>query len=316
MKERGFTLLELLIAMAITIFVMAAGYSFFTNSFNFSVVHSRKTGMQRETRVAIDILSREVRSAGFGLLDPLTGESHATTAGLSSITPSNNADADPEGVASRLDRITLRGGYQMIGTLTCAAPPCANLVAAEGATTILVAPLAGTNPASPSIVNETITLDGFYTGVVSAVAGPNGNGAYTLTLSTPLNRGYSASNSVMMMQQVIYQVMMNGTEPALFRTVNTVTPGAAQLIASGVEDLQFAYLMNDGTISNNPAGAATLIRAVRISMLARQQDTSRTATISARPALEDHAAGTSADRYHRRWVTKVVEVRNHGVLYE
>ena len=59
----------------------------------------------------------------------------------------------------------------MIGTLTCAAPPCANPVAAEGATTILVAPLAGTNPASPSIVNETITLDGFYTGVVSAVAG-------------------------------------------------------------------------------------------------------------------------------------------------
>lgn len=310
MKERGFTLLELLIAMAITIFVMAAGYSFFTNSFNFSVVHSRKTGMQRETRVAIDILSREVRSAGFGLLDPLTGESHTTTAGLSSITPSNNADADPEGVASRLDRITLWGGYQFVGTLTCSPSPCTNPVAAEGSDTIFVTPLPGTDPAAAD--GGTITLDGFYTGVVDSVAGPNANGSYTFTLSTPLNRDYTSSNSVMLLQQVAYQVQMNGTEPALFRTVNG---GTAQLIASGVEDLQFAYLMNDGTISNSPAGAATLIRAVRISMLARQQDTSGTATISARPALEDHAAGTAADRYHRRWVTKVVEVRNHGVLY-
>ncbi|MCG3110798.1 MAG: PilW family protein [Candidatus Manganitrophus sp. SB1] len=311
MKERGFTLLELLIAMAITIFVMAAGYSFFTNSFNFSVVHSRKTGMQRETRVAIDILSREVRIAGFGLLDPLTGESHATTAGLSSITPSNNADADPEGVASRLDRITLWGGYQFVGTLTCETPPCTNPVAAEGAAEIWVTPLAGTNPTSPTINGGTITLDGFYTGVVNAVT-DEANGSYRLGLATPLNRDYTSSNSVMLLQQVAYRVQMNGTEPALFRTVNG---GAAQLIASGVEDLQFAYLMNNGTIVDNPAGAATLIRAVRISMLARQQDTSATATISARPALEDHAAGTAADRYHRRWVTKVVEVRNHGVLY-
>lgn len=313
MKEKGFTLLELLIAMAITIFVMAGGYSFFTNSFNFSVVHSRKTGMQRETRAAIDILSREVRSAGFGLLDPLTGESHAAVAGLSSITPSNNVDADPDGVASRLDRITLWGGYQFVGTLTCLTPPCANPVAAQGAVTIYVTPLAGTNPTNPTIVNGTITLDGFYTGIVSAVAGPDANGAYALTLNAALNRDYSSSNSVMLLQQVAYQVQMNGAEPALFRTVNG---GTAQLIASGVEDLQFAYLMNDGTVSNNPAGAATLIRAVRISMLARQQDTSGTATISTRPALEDHAAGTTADRYHRRLTTKVVEVRNHGVLYE
>lgn len=315
MNERGFTLLELLIAMAITVIVLAAGYSFFNNSFNFSVVHSRNTEMQRETRSAIDILSREVRNAGFGILDPFGDTNLAAVAGLSSITPSNNADPDPSGAANKIDRITLRGGYQMIGTLTCAVPPCANLVTAEGDITILVAPLAGTNPTSPSIVNETITLDGFYTGVVSAVAGPNGNGAYTLMLSTPLNRAYSASNSVVMMQQVIYQVMMNGTEPALFRTVNTVTPGAVQLIASGVEDLQLAYLMNDGTISNNPAGAATNIRAVRISMLARQRDTNAAAAISARPSMEDHTAAASADRYHRRLTTRVVEVRNHGLRF-
>lgn len=314
MSQKGFTLLELLIAMAITVFVMAAGYSFFTNSFNFSIVHGRNTEMQRETRSAMDILSREVRTAGFGVLDPLTtGANHASVSGLSTITPANNVDPDPSGTANKLDRITLWGAYQQVGMLTCQTPPCTEPVAASGATRIWVTPLAGTNPANPTIVNRIITLDGFYTGTVTAVGGPNANGAYSLDLNSALAKSFSSSNSVILLEQITYQVQLNGSEPALYRTVNG---GTAQLIASGVEDLQFAYLMNDGTVSNSPAGSPTLIRAVRISMLARQKDTTATAKISSRPTLEDHAGTATLDRYHRRLITKVVEVRNHGLIYQ
>lgn len=318
MNAKGFTLLELLIATVIAVVISAAGYTFFTNTFNFSVVHSRNIEMQRETRIAIDLMSREIRTAGFGVRNPLaSNEIHPAATLNPIITAGNNVDPDPSGVASQLDRIALWGGFQQIGTLTCAVPPCANPVAAEGANQILVQPTAGTDPTNPTVVGATVTLEGFYVGTVAAIAGPNGNGAYTLTLGSPLNRDYSQNNSVLRLQQIVYSVAVPGgeTEPVLFRSDDGVLPG--QRVASGIEDLQFAYLLSNGTAVNDPGAVAATsipsIRAIRIGMLARGQDPSQNAnSVSTRPALEDHAAGGAADRFHRRLIRKVAEVRNLG----
>lgn len=318
MNAKGFTLLELLIATVIAVVISAAGYTFFTNTFNFSVVHSRNIEMQRETRIAIDLISREIRTAGFGVRNPLaSNEVHPAATASPIITAGNNVDPDPSGVASQLDRIALWGGFQQIGTLTCAAPPCTNPVAAEGANQVLVQPTAGTDPTNPTVVGATITLEGFYVGTVAAIAGPNGNGAYTLTLGSPLNRDYSQNNSVLRLQQIVYSVAVPGgeTEPVLFRSDDGVLPG--QRVASGIEDLQFAYLLSNGTVVNNPGAVAATsipsIRAIRIGMLARAQDPSQNAnSVSTRPALEDHAAGGGGDRFHRRLIRKVAEVRNLG----
>lgn len=316
MNAKGFTLLELLIAAVISIVVSAAGYTFFTNSFNFSVVHSRNMEMQRETRIAIDLMGREIRNAGFGVRNPLaSNEVHPGGTAFPIITTSNNTDPDPSGVANQLDRIALWGGFQQIGTLTCAVTPCANPVAVEGATQILVQPAAGTNPTNPTVAGATITLEGFYAGTVAAIAGPNANGAYTLTLGSPLNRDYSQNNSVLRLQQIVYSVAVptGETEPVLFRSDDGVLPG--QRVASGIEDLQFAYLLNNGTVVQNPGTAAVTaippIRAVRVGMLARAQSPTGN-SVSTRPALEDHAAGTAADKFYRRLIRKVSEVRNLG----
>lgn len=321
MNAKGFTLLELLVATVIAIVISAAGFTFFTNTFNFSVVHSRNIEMQRETRGALDLMSREIRTAGFGVRNPLaSNEIHPAATLNPIITAGNNVDPDPSGVASQLDRISLWGGFQQIGTLTCAAPPCANPVAAQGANQVLVRPTAGTNPTNPMVVGATVTLEGFYVGRVTAVAGPSGTAPdiyYTLTLDTLLNRDYSQNNSVLQLQQIVYSVAVpvGETEPVLFRSDDGVLPG--QRVASGIEDLQFAYLLSNGTAVDNPGAVAATsipsIRAVRIGMLARGQDPSQGAnSVSTRPALEDHAAGGVADRYHRRLIRKVSEVRNLG----
>ncbi|MBI1824496.1 MAG: prepilin-type N-terminal cleavage/methylation domain-containing protein, partial [Nitrospirae bacterium] len=207
--EKGFTLLEVLVSMGITLVVTAAGYTFFNNTFNFSILHSRTAEMQRETRVAIDIMSREIRNAGFGIVEPLTGIIQGT---VSPIQASNNVDPTPSGTANKLDRITLVEGYETIGTL--------NAAATLGATTLTMVPSTGVNPTSPSIVGSTITLEGFYTGVVTAVAG--GPAVYTLTLSTGLNRAYTTSNSVMIVRTITYRVAVpaGSTEPVLYRNAN------------------------------------------------------------------------------------------------
>jgi len=288
--------------MAVTTIVGMAGYGFFNNSLNFTVTHSRNSEMQRETRTAIDMMVREIRSAGYGVLEPLSGGTHAAAATFPTIIPSNNVDPDPDGVANQLDRIAISGGFQMIGTLSVSA--------AGGSNTIVVTPLAGTNPTNPTLVGRTITLNGFFTAAVSEVTGPDGSGNYTLTLNASLERTYSRSNTVAALQQITYSVAPSGSESALWRNDGAFN----QVIASGIEDFQVAYLLADGTVVDNPTGnPSSPIRGVRVSLLARGADQSAAATISTRPAIEDHAAGTTPDNYHRRQITRVVEIRNLGL---
>ncbi len=299
MNQKGFTLLEMMIAMAITLMVGTAGYTFFINAFNFSIIQSENTEMQRETRIGIDMMVREIRNAGFGVIEPLTGGTHTSAAAFAIFTPGNNADPDPSGVANKIDRISVSGGFQLVGTLTVSA--------LEGATTITVTPLTGTDPSNPTIDGKTVTLDGFHTADVTSVVA-DGLGNYILTLDSPLNRNYTTSTSVTILQTITYSVAPFGSEPALWRNDGTYN----QVVASNIEDLQFAYLLSDGTVVDNPLGVISPVRAVRVSLLARGKDPEGSSAISTRPAIEDHVAGTSADDYHRRLITRVVEIRNLG----
>lgn len=303
MNEKGFTLPELLIGMGITLVITAAGYTFFNNTFNFSMLHSRTAGMQQESRVALDIMSREIRNAGFGIVDPLTGLIQGTASPVQAF---NNVDDDPSGVASKLDRITIIEGLETIGSLSAEA--------LKDATTFTLTASPGVS-LGPSLVGNMITIEGFYTGTVQSVAG---TGPYTITVTPRLDRKYTMLNAVLLIRTITYRVAVPtpGAEPVLYR--NAGDGNGDQVIASGIEDLQFAYLLNDGTETNAPAAVAPptvpAIRAVRISLLARSRDpNASSARISTRPALEDHGAGASADGYHRRLFTKVVEVRNLGL---
>src|SRR5581483_3567639 len=301
---KGFTLVELMVAIAITGIVTAAGFTFFNNTFNFSVLHKRTIDMQRETRIGIDILSRDIRLAGFGMIDPMVGTFQSA---VPIIQAGNNVDPDPAGNAGKLDRITLVGGYQGVGTLSAAA--------SSGAGQISINFFAGVSPASLS--GQTITLEGFYYGTATQVGATN-----NFNISPPLNRNYSTLNTVVAIQRVTYRVAIPAgeTEPALYRDVDLNNDGVvdqSDIVASGIEDLQFAYLLTDGTEVNSPPAitlprTGTQISAVRVSLLVRGKDPKTTARPSTRPALEDHAAGTVADQYHRKVMTKVVEVRNLG----
>jgi prepilin-type N-terminal cleavage/methylation domain-containing protein len=304
MNENGMTLPELMIAVVIAVMITAAGYSFFTNTTKFSILHSRKAEMQRESRVALDIMSREIRNAGFGIIEPLTG---VVQGGVSTIQAGNNVDPDPSGAANELDRITLLGGYRTVGTL--------NAAAARGANQITIDVSPGVDISSPDINGQTITIEGFYLGTITARTGTITTG--TLTINPPLNRDFTQNNSVSIVQTVVYHVAAGptpGSDFTLYRNDGT----GDQVIASGIEDLQFSYLLNDGTVVDNPPATVpptvSPIRAVTISLLARRLDPNTSATVSIRPALMDHAAGAAKDRYHRLVLTKVAEVRSLGLL--
>jgi prepilin-type N-terminal cleavage/methylation domain-containing protein len=84
---QGFTLVELLVVMAIVSIVMGGIYSVFVHSNRVYISQEEVVAAQQEARSALDILGREIRMAGFiaannkaGGLDPITAPAWAGSA--------------------------------------------------------------------------------------------------------------------------------------------------------------------------------------------------------------------------------------------
>ena len=63
--DKGFTLIEILIAMAIAGVVMAGVYSAYSSQQRSYIVQEQIAGMQQNLRAAMDLMEREIRMAGF-----------------------------------------------------------------------------------------------------------------------------------------------------------------------------------------------------------------------------------------------------------
>src|ERR1700681_2781815 len=64
---RGFTLLELMVAMAIGLIVMAAMTSMFKAGMNSAMLLTQRTETQQNMRAAIDLMVKDISMAGAGL---------------------------------------------------------------------------------------------------------------------------------------------------------------------------------------------------------------------------------------------------------
>lgn len=96
--KRGFTLVEVMVALAISGIVLASIYSAFQSQQNSYVVQDQVTGMQQSVRAGLDMMIREIRLAGY---DPDgTGEYNvlAATANSFNFTADVNDDGGVPGV--------------------------------------------------------------------------------------------------------------------------------------------------------------------------------------------------------------------------
>ena len=64
-KDNGFTLMELIIALAIAVITTASLFSFFIKQQSSYIAQEHVTEMQQDLRVAMEIMVREMRMAGF-----------------------------------------------------------------------------------------------------------------------------------------------------------------------------------------------------------------------------------------------------------
>jgi type IV pilus assembly protein PilW len=70
----GFTLIEVLVAMVVTMIIMAGAYSAFLSQQKSTVVQTNVSDIQQNLRAAMDFLSRDIRMAGYA------GPTHGGTA--------------------------------------------------------------------------------------------------------------------------------------------------------------------------------------------------------------------------------------------
>ncbi len=237
--DRGFTLIELMISLAIFAVVSLAAFSVLSASQKTAIMNDQTVQIQRNVRLAMDLIARDLRMAAYG--NPAAG-----TAGCAQqLTATDNAvgaDAGP-------DAIQMVTVDQQVGTLASAYT--------SGNATITVSNL----PAGVLAANDVITLEGT---VLASTSLPTGN---ILTLSSVQSTGSSTfpiGTAVFRLACVTYQV--TGADGKVGGTGIVFTPYQllrnAVPIVDGIEDLQLAYGIDadgNGIIDDQAGGTANVV---------------------------------------------------------
>ncbi len=258
--ERGFTLIELMIAIVISSVIVAGGYTVLTTTHRATISNERAVGTQQNIRVAMEVIARDIKQAGFGMPPApntpvggtagncATGAAGTTTAAIRPVdnnsaiplTAVNDTGADT--ISLVVPRTNSTNGAIPGWVLASAAPSGG----AGSFNTITLTSTAVTEMVTEGMQNGSgayVSLGGVLTVPVTSSAGA------TITLGNPTYApiNFPVGTQVFLLQCVTYQVAIGAANcgsagSCLTRTVDSGTaPTVTTSLVDGVEDLQFAY---------------------------------------------------------------------------
>jgi prepilin-type N-terminal cleavage/methylation domain-containing protein len=251
--ERGFSLIELLIAMVVTLIVSGAVLTFLVQANQSFQTQPEMTERQQNIRAAMDLIMRDIANAGAGLPQQ-----------VQVFTPGKNNVGSPSPVGTAADPNTDELEMLTNDTGRDPLPGCAT----SGATVpILPMNVRVTTPASVLVLvrdlsgNTTVGGPFAVTGVATGAV-PCGT---VLTLSgTPPVTPAGTTPQVAFVSRVRYYIAPDAAEavpaglpptPILWREVNGVAPG--QQVARGIEDMQVTYRRARDIVDNPAADTCT-----------------------------------------------------------
>lgn len=333
--EAGFTLIEIMAALAILTIAMTAVFATFTSQHQTFTTQSRVAEMQQNLRIAADALVRDIRLAGYGL--PITTGTAADNVALP-------GTMNPQGIT------TIRALYPVDNTTgpdqvyilyvydMDANQPPAELTADMTATTsVAVDSTAGFVQGGGElvIVTDRVTADLFET--------TTGGTATTLNFSA----GGSDYNSALLHTKLYAIGTQPGSPPTVAAKarfvryyienvawadgsvhptlmVDRLNGDAPQPVADDIEDMQLSYGLdtnNDGAVDTYrcawggvaafSAGQIPQIRQVVLHLVARSRMPEK-GWKEARPRAGNRAEATTTDGYRRRAIVVNIDVRNSG----
>ena len=286
-RQSGVTLIELLIALAMSAILIAGIYRVFIQQQKSYAVQEQVADMQQNARVAINKMLREIRMAGFGGKNENVGglndiiKIFGNVNGYTNIvTPEH--DVVQDGITH--DRITVVAAYDLIGTLKNDAN--------AGSNTVTVTYTDGSPFTTKNAKKRYLCLNGRnnYEIDIDSVSGGN----VPLKAGTTLLEDHRAGEPVFLVKAITYGLKRSSGVPILYRNENT--GGGAQAVAEHIESLRFLYRLADGSQTHSPADPRQ-IRGV-------------TVLITARTEKADPDLSKSGDGYRRRTVTTYIDLRN------
>lgn len=283
-SERGFSLLELLVSIMLFLIVTGAIFAALQAGRNSRTTVNREVELSKTIRVGMNLLGRDTYNAGYGY--PL-----ATTVVLpdNRITSllgipndyDNTRDTVPPIIAgnnitlntlnpvpgTRTDQVTFffkDSSFNLVGPPGSAVSTPISINAATTTVTGIdeIVPLSGSNSACR--VNDLYLITGNTGATLGVSTGLAGSNKVQFANGDPLNfnqtgtsgplRGITVPASLQRVKMVTYFVTPDGV---LTRReyVNTTapTPFVDEPLVYGVEDFQIKYVMDDGSLSDNPS---------------------------------------------------------------
>ncbi|MBS0155489.1 MAG: prepilin-type N-terminal cleavage/methylation domain-containing protein [Nitrospira sp.] len=247
-REFGFTLIEVMIALAISAILAVAGYSILISTDKSTRANEQIVGTQHNVRMAMELMSRDIKLAGFRMPQAPNAPVGGTAGNCSaSGTPVAIRPVDKISTASAIpnddgaDTISLVVPKNIPGwTLSAVAPSGSSSFNAIALNAAAVTAMQADGMANGS--GAYISIGGVVTGQVTTSSGSTINLADTYNL--PIT--FAVGTQVYLLQCVTYSVGTTtaacGTDgPCLLRTVDTGTaPATTTNIVDGIEDIQFA----------------------------------------------------------------------------
>lgn len=230
-SEYGFTLIELMVAGAAFSIISLAGFAVLSTGQRSAVMNDQTVQIQQNVRLAMDLIARDVRMAGFG--NPLAG------AGPGPCANTINTGDNAAGADGGPDTIAVMTVFQQLGTLTAAF---------DAGPIIFLAP-----PQPATLLNSVVSLEGSFTATVNNAATP---GQLTLSQAIVAPTNYAVGTSVVELACIVYSVSGAAGDPP-YQLLRQVNAGAAVPIVDGIESLQIAYALDtntDGIIDDQIGG--------------------------------------------------------------
>lgn len=311
---KGFTLIELMVALAILSIVIAGIYTIYNSQLKSYIVQEQVVDSQQNLRIAMNIISRDIRNAG-GNISLLCGAT--ATEGIGSVIEPNDGGADNP------DSLTVTTIYlSPVKTMTTAAINQADA-------TFPVEDTTGWAEGQSGIIMDCTVNPAIFTifRVAAVAGGLEHASASDVNSRDGLSHTYPAGSPVAMLDKTNRRVTyaIDTTVPLNPQlTIDENNGSGAQPLAMNIEDMQFSYIIkqDDDTLVEENAPAATgRIRSVNISLLARTDRTDSKWTVGSQPLLGNRTVQldyTTTDlninQYRRRILQSTELVRNFAFV--
>ena len=268
--EAGFTLVEVMVTVAIFAIVLSAVYSAFISQFNSYQTQQDVVTVQSDIRTAAEILTRDIRNAGFGVP---TGAAVTTIAAASASSISLNLAG------------TTSSTYVTTTNYTASSGPCP---------CTYVVPVAST---AGFQVNQKYNAIDIRTKTVEMGNGPTDKitavnaAANTITVIGSLNTNFVLNVGDLIVTPGFTPVKYSLAAPVFSRT--DPVSGSTINLSNNVQSFSLSYIMTDGTTMTQPASLAN-ISAVNFTIngqttqnVSKLNGAARTRTVNATVALRN-----------------------------